>query len=233
MKTFFFPKDWHPSNPAAEETIPKEYQKLLHPWIQQFLTSTQKNAHSLVEQRLNDVSEKFLLPIKNALLKQKFRVVCSATSSNHADGYLVIGDNAWSSFYWPPPSDFDADEKHIDSIGFGDIAALKNFVRTFDGIRDNPPGCSGDFEFARAMKSFQDTRLFKHIKLEGQESWTKALPFYTAPNGDTALVSPSDKIGWFCVETHRVKIREGRFADFVESYFKGDFTDSWSDPYVD
>lgn len=232
MDEYFIPEDHSPPD-SLKRKVPAKFKKQAHPWIQQLLQSSASAARKLIRNRLEQVTDKRLARIRDELLQfNKFAITFSAEDGGGCSQHLGFGGSEWDPYYLPPPSDKSFVAKTLNDFGLTKIDGLQAFVEAFDGLRNLPPSCAGNFDRIAEWKIVRDHEHFSGKDEEDLDvKWLDSVPIYYGPNGDRLLLTSKNELGWFCMEIQNVKRRKGKFADFIEYYSTSmSAVDSWSDP---
>ena len=232
MDEYFIPEGWSPAEPM-ERKIPSKFKKQIHPWIKQLLQADPAKAREIIRDRLESISDERLLPIRDRLLEfREFGVTFCAQENDNIAQYVGFGGTEWDPFYLPTPVEKNLVVKALNLLGYSRIDGIQNFIEAYDGLRNLPPGCAGNFSPIAEWRVLKEHSFFVHIDDEKLDArWLDATPLYYGPNGDILLLTSKNELGWYCIETQNVKRRKGKFADFIEYYCSSaEAVDSWSDP---
>ncbi len=222
--------DYHDIPPSYEYPLPasgmpKEHQDTVGPWLRRFIGLDEANRHALLEARWESELNGPLAPVLRWYLE--YEPVSLVVHRNAA--WLLCSKRATDQrertlFLIPESSDVNNLRSRLHEHGFHDELLLRLAV-TLGGLREDFPPNAGDFmgdhdEFS--MDERGGLRLLNEPwqaeNVEGFNEWENSLFLYAARNGDSVIVHPSGKVGWWKFGERRIEEYAVDISDFADKY---------------
>ncbi len=196
----------------------------LDPWIMNMARLDEVGVRDALRARWAGIAEKGPAALRETLLE--FRPAAIVVLGDAACLKLE-GPAGGARYLGAPLAESDLEES-LAAFGCSDCLALREFYRNFHGLRDSPPGESGEFISPPAWETFEG---FGWPLAEDDEIWSSAIVLFVALNGDLLLLGEAG-IAWAVMARGGIRRLHDSVNEFLESYAeflkRGEGLDSYS-----
>jgi hypothetical protein len=213
--------------PAA--TLPDDVHARLDPWIQAMRGKQPAEVKELLAQRWSNLREPALKELRNRLLEftPKSIVIHEGRGWLRADVPSAdpsIGD----SWYLPsPPEDIDWEAK-LREFGVEGNPLLIEFTQHFGGLREDLPDMSGSFYEVHEWERFPLPG-YELDEIKGAKDWQGSLIIFHARNGNSVLLHPDGRCGWWWFAEREVVENQPDLESLIRSFTR--FNREFSFPF--
>lgn len=211
--------------PADE--MPAEVLGGLHPWIRQMHGKRSAEVKQMLVQRWSTIKNPALQELRDRLLEfQPTSIVV-----HKGQGWLHvkvpsaesgIGDH----WYLSAPNDEIDWLAKLQEVGMQDNQLLAEFLPHFSGLREDIPDMAGNFLDASEWETFPLPGYELH-QVKSAKDWQGSLLLFHARNGNSVLLHPSGRCGWWWFAEHEASESHPDLESFIRDFTRFSREYSW------
>ena len=195
-----YARDGHP--PSYEYPLPAQIEPsnlaTLHRWLREVAVLGPPDAHARLQARWNGIQDAALRRVRDHLLEYE---VTSLVLTG-PDAWLLCVRRSGGFNLVAPPVERSVVEEQQAQCGIRDNPLFTDLVEHFGGLREDFAPGGGYFMVPQEWRTVDEPWM---AEVEGYSDWRGSLMVFSSRGGDTLLLHPSGKVGWWVADEVRMR----------------------------